>query len=180
MCLLFAFLLHTFILFSRCFFPFWMYAWTILFTQFYDMKKNERGKKNERTFDIYSFLFIFIISFSLNSFNWTEKIMWKQEIPNKLLWILRKIQSFSVKTATKCSTAGGLGNIKWNTTLVSSLQYTKYNDNKLHCERHVETLSLSLEIFSIFITRKAKDRYKNNPSFFSTHGRESFSWSDVT
>lgn len=46
------------------------------FTQFYDIKKRTRRKKKEaeRTFDIYSFLFIFIISFSLNSFSRTRKI----------------------------------------------------------------------------------------------------------
>lgn len=71
-------------------------------------KERTGRKKSERTFDIYSFLFIFIISFSLNSFSWTRKIMWTQEMPSKLFWILRKIQSFLVSTATKFQSRGDL------------------------------------------------------------------------
>lgn len=67
------------------------------FTQFYDMNRKKKG-----TFDIYSFLFIFIISFSLNSLGveaeWVRKecrelsfcdyAQWPQAFPafNALLW----------------------------------------------------------------------------------------------
>lgn len=76
MCLLFA-LYFTAFSFSACYVVFFfrkIYAWTILFYAILWHEKRTNGEKR-KNFWYLLFLFIFIISFSLNSFSRTRKIV---------------------------------------------------------------------------------------------------------
>lgn len=156
MCLLFA-LYFTAFSFSACyvFLSGNICMNNLILRNFMTWKKNER-EKSERTFDIYSFLFIFIISFSLNSFSRTSEIVWRKNA-ERAFPILRSFTSFWLRTAPKLEAAGRFRSLSafaigQGRNTLAFLPGTEYNDNKLYCGRHVETRSQSHEIFSIFIT----------------------------
>lgn len=122
------------------------------FTQFYDTKR----RTEERTFDIYSLLFIFIISFAHNSYTRTPSIV--LGLPRKLSG-LRNHRQPSPLTAPKvvavssCGMTFGLRKRTKDNIFCALFCEHECNDNKLCWWKSCRELLLhSREILSIYIT----------------------------
>lgn len=126
------------------------------FTQFYDTRKKNENRKELLIFTL--LLFIFIISFLIIALDEREEAKSSRACAMSKL-SLPAVPKLASASGIPCAAASGkdtLGKDQGQHSFAFCLD-RKYNDNKLYCGSHVENCFHSREIFSIYITYKAKD-----------------------